>query len=199
MAVEYDEQFFREIPEETLGEVRSLKDDPRFEGIPDVSRTMVWKYSNDRRRYDGISFAEFKNLITSSYNSSIDNAFRIPPINNAPFSNRVFSPGFGMTTDNMDDLIRDLLREEGFSRDPSKLTLSKVGRLPFLWTTFFDSQGEDFLGDPTITLPRVIVYGETMKGHDGHGSSHFEIEGLMKRIGEKYNIPTYSMSASASV
>jgi hypothetical protein len=193
MAVVYDEKFFHEIPEEMLRELRSLREDPGFAGIDDVSRTMAWEYVNDRRGYDRqmgkeMSFEQFKRHIQGMF-GSVDNAFIIPPIKSAPSSDRIFCPGFYIPNDR----IFELLREEGFDVS-GELVLSKVKRLNSLWGTFFDSQGGDFLGDPTITLPRAIIYGETMKGYERGSSSHFGIDKLMEGIGEKYNLPTFSAS-----
>ena len=183
MVVKYDEQFFESIPEEIVRELRDLRNDSRFANTPEASHTMLWQYFIDRKNYQNTSFNDFKGII--SYIGNVEQGFRIPPIKSAPKSDRIFVPGFGI---NNPVRVYSFLRQRGLSQGP----LSEVGRLHSIWQTFFDSQGDNFLDDPTITIPQAIVHGETMKGYD-NGNAHFPIADLMQRVGKKYEIPVYSL------
>mgnify|MGYP001567587327 CR=1 FL=1 len=194
MVVRYDEQFFEDIPEEIVKELRSLRSDPRFSNIPDVSRTMLWQYFIDRKNHIGMSFDEFKKYIKSGYGGGgmdIDIAFTIPPIESASKSDRIFVAGFGLT----DERVHSFLANNDLQKSP----LSQTGRLNFMWNVFYDSQGNNFLDDPTITLPKLIVHGETMKGHEGIGNAHFNIEKLMQGLGKKYSIPVHSLEGQLAI
>ncbi len=189
MVVKYDQKVLENIPEEWAREIRALRDDPRFSHITSPpSYTELWHYSILRRNDTKAPFDEFKDNILKGFygHVGIDIAFKIPPIESAPVSNRIFVPGFYVPNK---ATLESFLAERGIPAGP----INNVGRLHSMWETFFDSPGQNnYLDDPTITLPKSIVHGETMKGHDGHGSSHFDITEFMQRLGQKYSIPVYS-------
>ena len=192
MVVKYDEQFFEQIPEEWVRELRSLAHkrfaESQQESPAGITYTGLWNYAIQRGLLKEMDFDRFEKHICQRYDN-VAPGFTIPPILNAPKSDRVFAPGFYMPSDPM---IYSALRRNNFALNPGT-SLSKIRRLHSIWQTFYDSLGDKFLDDPSITLPRVIVHGETMKGHDGVGSAHFDIADLMQKLGEKYSIPVYSL------
>ena len=216
MVVEYDEEFFRQIPEEWVRELRTLShkqfSESRQESPTGITYTGLWDYAIQRGLLKEMDFDQFEKHISGRYDN-VAPGFTIPPILSAPKSDRIFAPGFYMpgnreiyaflgTKDFSPPMTIDVasapihLVGTALSRNKrllEKISLSRVGRLHSIWQTFYDSLGDKFLDDPSITLPRVIVHGETMKGHDGVGSAHFDIADLMQKLGEKYSIPVYSL------
>jgi hypothetical protein len=188
MTIEYDEQVFEQIPDALARELRE------FEKENGVNYTNLWEYSLVRPGVDQ-PFDEFKEMVEKGHGiyDQVSTAFRIPPIKSAPVSERVFVAGFDLPTGfELESLLRERRICEG-------LGVSQVRRLRFLWRTFFDSKGEYFLDDPSITLPIKIVHGKTMKGHDGIGTTHFEISDLMHGLGRKYSIPVYTLDEELEV
>lgn len=195
--VSYDEHFFQRIPEKWVSELRRLcKNGQYFRGF-NVNKTILWHYFHDRKELEHLNFENFRNCLYDD-DDCVAQGFRIPPINSAPKSDRIFAPGFG------------IIESRIFSHTgPGKIPhgqIDRVGNFCSIWPVFYDSVGNNFLDDPTITLPGTIVYGKIMKSSGRNRMRHFErtglmqprdyeIANLMQRIGQKYSIPVFSLDS----